>query len=110
MIYELRTYWVAPGRLEELIGAHYPEIAQIQERHGFEYVGFWKVTEPRPEGGADLVYLLRWPSKDARDESWKNFLSDPEWRARHATADAGGPLVVTDISTFLEPAAFSKLR
>lgn len=110
MIYELRTYWVAPGRLDELVNEHCSAIAQIQEKFGFEYVGFWTVTEPSPEGGADLVYLLKWPTMDVRNDSWKQFLADPEWLARHAEADAAGPLVLTNISTFLEATAFSKLQ
>lgn len=110
MIYELRTYWVDPGRLGEFIDNQASLIKDVVEKYGFEYVGYWTVSKPSPEDGADLVYLLRWASMDARNDSWKHFWTYPEWLARLAEANFGGTLLLADTSAFLQPTAFSKLQ
>ena len=55
MIYELRTYYAAPGKMDALNKRFRDHTCDIFERHGMTVVGFWT-----PEGEEDktLVYML----------------------------------------------------
>jgi hypothetical protein len=41
MIYELRTYWAAPGQLERLQTRFRSLTLRIFARHGLQVIGFW---------------------------------------------------------------------
>lgn len=105
--YELRIYYPAPGKLAALNARFRNHTLGLFAKHGMRNVAYWneQPTEGAPEGR--VVYVLAYPSRAARDESWKAFGADPEWRAVVATSEAGGKLVTKVDSVFMTMADYS---
>src|SRR5262245_47204249 len=72
--YELRTYYSAPGKLEALHARFRDHTCKLFEKHGMVNVGYW-VPLDNPDG--KLIYLLAYPNREARENSWKAFMADP---------------------------------
>ena len=70
-------------------------------------VAYWNElpTAEAPEGR--VVYVLAYSSRAARDEAWKAFGSDPEWRTVAAASEAGGKLVTKVDSIFMTMTDYS---
>jgi len=47
---------------------------------------------------------------DARDNSWNNFINDPEWTKAYEESRVNGPIVRKIEQVFLSPTAFSNLK
>lgn len=105
--YELRTYTAAPGKLEALHARFRNHTLALFEKHGMTNCHYW-VPEPNAEG--KLVYLLGYPDREAREASWKAFLSDPVWLAAKAESEREGKLVAKVESLFLNPTDYSPSR
>ena len=108
MIYELRVYHCAPGRLPALNKRFETNTRKFWEKYGIEAVGFW-TTLVGPSNQA-LTYLLKWESLADREAKWNAFTSDPEWIARRAETEAEAIIVERIENTILTPTAFSALR
>jgi hypothetical protein len=109
MIYELRTYWAAPGKAEALHTRFRILTLALFERHRLQVVGFW-APSAGAESQGDLVYMLAFPSRQQADAAWAAFRADPEWQAGKAASEAGGALVTRLTSMFLEPTDYSPLQ
>ncbi len=102
--FELRTYYAAPGKLDELMARFRNHTLKIFEKHDMVNIGYW-VPETNSEN--KLVYLLAFPSRSAREKSWKEFFADPEWQAVAKESERNGKLVTKVDSVFLEPTDYS---
>lgn len=109
MIYELRTYWAHPGKIEALHHRFRSLTLDIFARRGMQVVGFWTPQPATPETG-DLVYMMAFPDAAAKEIAWEGFRADPEWQAGKAASEVDGPLVAQIVSTLLEPTDYSPLR
>jgi hypothetical protein len=67
-------------------------------------VGYWIPTD-NPDN--KLVYILSYPSREARDASWKAFGADPEWQAVAKASEANGKLVTKAESVFMQNTDYS---
>lgn len=101
MIYELRTYWAAPGKIERLHQRFRTLTMGVFKRHHMEVVGFWTPAPATPETG-DLVYILRFPDIECKEAAWEAFRSDPEWIAGKADSEKDGGLVEKLTSVILQ--------
>lgn len=106
MIYELRTYWAAPGKVEALHTRFRTLTMGIFARLGMEVVGFWTPDPATAETG-DLVYLMRFPSREALAEAWATFRADPEWLAGREASERDGKLAERVVSTILTTTDYS---
>ncbi len=102
--YELRVYFAAEGKLEDLQARFRQHTTKLFEKHGMVNVGYWVPLENKEN---KLVYLLSYPDRAARDKSWKEFVSDPEWKKVQGESEKNGRLVAKVDSTFLEATDFS---
>ena len=109
MIYELRTYWAAPGKCAAMHNRFRTLTTGLFQRHGLAVVGFWSPEPATPETG-DLVYLLAFESQAAKDAAWEAFRVDPEWIAGKAASEVDGALVSKLTSVLLNPTDYSPLR
>ncbi|HEX8529714.1 MAG TPA: NIPSNAP family protein, partial [Cytophagales bacterium] len=73
-------------------------------KHGMTNVGYWVPLE-NPDNR--LVYILAYPSKEARDKSWKDFGADPEWQSVQKASEANGKLVDRVESIFMRRTDYS---
>lgn len=95
MLFEYRCYYAVPGRLVDLHARFRNLSLRLFEKHGFAPVGFW--TAETGESNR-LHYILRWPDAGSREQGWKAFATDPEWKAGREASEANGPLVARIVS------------
>ena len=106
-LYELRVYHPHPGKLDALNARFREHTLGIFQKHGMRNVAYWieQPNEAAPDG--KVIYVLAFPSREARDASWQAFVADPEWQAVQAASEAGGKLVAKVDSTFMSLADYS---
>ena len=109
MVYELRTYWAAPGKVEALHDRFRNVTQRIFDKHHMEVVGYWSPS-PATEESGDLVYMLAFPSQEALASAWGAMRADPEWQQAKAASEVNGTLVSRLTSTVLLPTDYSPLR
>jgi hypothetical protein len=102
--FELRTYSAAPGKLDDLLARFRDHTLKIFEQHGIVNIGYWL---PETNSENKLVYLLAYPSREAREKSWKEFFADPAWQAVAKESERNGKLVSKVESVYLEATDFS---
>jgi hypothetical protein len=108
MIFELRTYHCAPGRLPALHQRFETITLGLWEKYGIRQVGFW-TTLVGPSNQA-LTYMLQWDSLADREARWGAFASDPEWLAKRAETEAQAIIVERIENQILTPTAYSAMR
>jgi NIPSNAP len=92
-VYELRTYYAAPGKMEALHARFRDYTVKIFEKHGLKVEGFWKPLDEKAQS-EKLVYLLSFPSKEAADQAWKDFREDPDWIKARDDSEKDGKLLI----------------
>lgn len=102
--YEMRVYYAAPGKLNALIKRFQDHTTALFEKHGMINVGYWL---PVNNTENKLIYILKYPTFEAKVETWKNFMADPEWIDVKAKSEATGKLVDKVESTMMASAPFS---
>jgi hypothetical protein len=108
MLYELRIYHAAPGKLPALNKRFETITLKLWEKHGIRQVGFW--TTLIGESNHDLYYMLVWDNLVDRETRWGAFSSDPEWLSARAETERDGPLLTSLSNYILAPTDYSKLR
>lgn len=108
MIYELRVYHCAPGRLPALHQRFEQVTLSLWQRHGIEQAGFF--TTLIGPSNQTLTYLLKWDSLAERERKWNAFASDPDWLMARAASEADGIIVERIENAFLTPTAYSAMR
>jgi hypothetical protein len=108
-VFELRTYIAHEGKMADLHKRFREHTNKLFEKHGMTTIGYWTPTNA-PDADNTLVYLLAFPSREARDKSWATFIGDPEWQAVFKASHANGPLVKKVISQILAPTDYSQLK
>lgn len=103
--YELRIYHTAPGKLDDLHQRFRNHTLRLFEKHGIRSVGYWVPLQNSED--TRLFFLLSYPSREAREASWKAFSADPEWQAAYKASEAKGPLVVKAENFFLGTTDYS---
>jgi L-rhamnose mutarotase len=102
--YELRVYTAADGKLDALHARFRDHTCKLFEKHGITNIGYWV---PLENAEHKLYYILAYPSRDAREKSWRDFMADPDWKAAFAASEKDGKLVTHVDSTFLHATDFS---
>lgn len=109
MIYELRTYWAAPGKAEAMHTRFRTLTLTLFARYSMQIVGFWSPLGDTATQG-DLVYLLAFPDAQQQQAAWDAFRIDPEWQAGKAASEVEGVLVNRLTSVLLQPTDYSPLQ
>lgn len=102
--YELRVYTAGEGKLDDLNARFREHTCKLFEKHGMTNIGYWV---PVDNNEHKLYYILAYPSREAREKSWKAFMADPEWKSVYAASEKNGTLVTKVDSTFLHATDFS---
>ncbi|MFT5141991.1 MAG: hypothetical protein ACI80V_002033 [Rhodothermales bacterium] len=110
-VFEMRTYTTNEGKLDFLHKRFRDHTNGLFEKHGMELVGYWTPTEGETASNT-LVYILAYPSREARDASWKAFGEDPDWQAVYKASheEAGGRIVTNVESVFMQPTDYSPIK
>ncbi len=91
MLYELRVYEIAPGRMPAIIDRFHDITLDYFKKHGIKAVTF---LEPVVGTSNQLVYLLQWNSLAERERCWDAFATDPGWVAARNETEKDGPIVL----------------
>ena len=102
--FEMRVYYAAPGKLDELHKRFRDHTTALFKKHGMTNLGYWTPVE---NTDSKLVYVLAYPSREAREASWKAFMADPDWKAAHKASEVNGKLVAKVESTFMQATDYS---
>jgi hypothetical protein len=102
--FELRIYHPAPGKLEALHSRFRDHTCKLFEKHKMTNIGYWMPVDTKDER---LHYVLAYPSREAREASWKAFGADPDWKTAKEASEANGKLVAKAESYFLTATDFS---
>lgn len=89
MIYELRIYYMHPGKMDGINARFGDHTLKLFKNHGIKVVDFWLNAEDREV----LYYVCEFESTAAKDAAWASFGQDPEWRRVYAESHADGPIV-----------------
>ena len=106
-VYEMRVYYAAPGKLDALNARFRDHTVKLFEKHGMTNVGYFVPVGDNKDN--KLVYFLSYPSKEARDQSWKAFGADPDWKKAHAESEKDGKLVAKNEQKFLSATDYSPM-
>jgi len=108
--FEMRTYTASPGKIKDLHARFRDHTCKLFEKHGMTNIGYWQpVTGENHEN--TLVYILAYPSKEAREASWKAFQADEEGKKVKADSEKDGtPLAAKVVSVFLNPTDYSAIK
>ena len=111
-VFEMRTYYANSGKLEALHARFRDHTTKLFEKHGMTNVGYWVPIDGTTGAatGNTLVYILSYPSLEARKKSWDAFQNDPVWKAARDESEKDGKLVEKVDSVFLAPTDYSKLK
>lgn len=104
--FEMRVYYAAEGKLDDLHARFRDHTVKLFEKHGMANMGYWV---PVDNTNSTLIYLLAYPNREAREASWKAFQADPGWKTAKANSEKNGALVAKVESTFLSATDYSPL-
>jgi hypothetical protein len=105
MIYELRIYEVAPGRLHELHQRFETVTLKMFEKYGVRQAGFWTAEVGTSN---ELFYMLAWEDLAEREQKWDALMA--EWNETQAATEGDRPLVLRRRNSFLRPTPYSSVH
>jgi hypothetical protein len=105
-VYEMRVYYAAEGKLDDLNTRFRDHTMSIFEKHGIKNVGYFV---PADNKGNKLIYFLSYPSREAREKSWKEFFADPDWQKAAKESEKNGKLVQKVEMSFLQLTDYSPM-
>jgi len=103
-VFEMRTYYAAPHKLDDLHARFRDHTCKLFEKHGMTNVGYW-VPIDNPD--RKLVYILAHKNRDAATASWKAFGADPDWQKAYKASELSGKLVDRVERVFLNATDYS---
>lgn len=103
-VYETRVYYAAPGKLDALNARFRNHTCKLFQKHGIVNVGYWVPVDNKEN---KLIYVLSYPSRDAREQSWKAFMADPDWQKAWKESEVDGKLVTKVDSFFMKATDYS---
>ena len=108
-VFEMRTYYAHPGKMEALHARFRDHTCKLFEKHGITNIGYWSPTDGK-QAEEKMVYILAYPSKAAADKAWKDFRNDPDWKKAREASEVNGPLVAKVESVYLNPTDYSAIK
>ena len=100
--FEMRIYHAAPGKFNDLHARFRNHTNKLFQKHGMTLIGYWVPVEAKDGAEDTLIYILAYPSREAREQSWKAFMADPDWQAAYKASEVNGKLVAKAEQKFLE--------
>jgi hypothetical protein len=107
MIYELRIYDAAPGKLRALNERFANITLGFFAKHGIKSIGYW--TDDVGVSGR-LTYMIAFDDLAHRERAWAAFAADPDRIKAFAETESDGPLVARVENRIMRPTAYSPLK
>ena len=103
----MRTYFAAPGKLDDLNARFRNHTLKLFEKHGMKNVGYWMPLENAEQ---KLVYVIGHKDRESAAASWKSFGADPAWQAVVKESEKNGRLVSRIESVYMNPTDYSPVN
>ena len=104
--FEMRTYVAAEGKADAMHARFRNHTNKLFVKHGMELIGYWTPVD-KPD---TLVYILAYPSKEARAKCWADFAKDPDWIKAKAESEKDGKVVQKVESVLMKPTDYSPMK
>lgn len=108
-VFELRTYYVLPGRMKAMNARFRDHTNRLFEKHGIAIVGFWQPADPK-DAESKLIYILAHKSREAAEKSWADFRNDPEWKKVREDSEKDGKIIEKVEALYLNPTDYSPIK
>ena len=110
-VFELRIYKTMPGKRDALAARFRDHTAAMFERAGIANVGYWNAVTG-DDTDDTFVYMLAYPSEDARDEMWRELGTYDDFQELIVAVerDENRKLVNTIDARLIVPTEYSALR
>lgn len=92
MLYRIREYVAVPGRFAALLQMFNEHTRPALARYGMQLVQAGS-TWVGGNSFNELVYTIRFADIAEVESKWARVVSDPQWAAGFAAAEANGPFV-----------------
>ena len=90
MLYELRIYYMNPGRLNAIHKRFSEVTLALFKKHGIKVCDFFV----NADGAETIYYICEFADRQQRDAAFSAFGADPDWKAAFARShEDGGPIV-----------------
>jgi len=109
-VYELRTYYAAPGKFTALNTRFRDHTVRLFAKHGVSNITYWTPVPGAAGAGEQLIYVIPHASQAAAKTFWSAFMGDPDWVKAKAASEASGPLTTRVTSVFLTATDYSATR
>ena len=108
--FELRVYTASPDRMDKLVARFRNHTTGLFEKHGMTNVGYWTAASG-DNAERTFVYILAYPSREAREASWKAFQADPDWQRVASESQADGVRLAEKVdSRYMVQTDFSPIK
>ncbi len=107
MIYEMRNYEAAPGKIRTLVDRFGNTTHRLFLQHGMRPQGYW--TESVGDN-TKLHYIMAWEDDAERLAKWAEFREDPERAKAFAESEKDGLLVNRITNSIWVPTSFSPMQ
>ena len=108
-VFEIRTYYTFPGRLDALHKRFRDHTRRVFEKHGMTNIGYW-VPQDSPAHENTLVYVISHASREQAKANWAAFSADPEWQKISEDSQKDGKIVEKVDSVFVDATDYSPIR
>jgi hypothetical protein len=109
-VFEIRTYYTFPGRLDALHKRFREHTMKMFEKHGMTNVAYW-TPQDSPAKDNTLIYVISHASREAAKKNWEGFRTDPAWKAIAAASEADGGKIVEKVeSVYMDATDFSPMK
>ena len=110
-VFELRVYKTMPGKRETLANRFRDHTSAMFERAGMKNVGYFNAITGDDTDNT-FVYLLAYPSREARDEMWRELGTYEDFQELivQVERDDNRKLVDTIDARLLVPTSYSELK
>jgi hypothetical protein len=108
-VFELRTYHVNPGKMDDIIARFRDETFRVFAKHKMKPIIFGR-PQDAPAHDSEIVYILAHPSREAATKAWAAFRADPEWIEIARKTQLNGQLVSKVDAVYFDPVDFSPIK
>ena len=104
MLYELRIYYMLPGRQQAICERFANHTLGLFENHGIVVTDFWLDAA----GKEVIYYVCEFENDEQRKAQWAAFAKDPAWIAAMTASEVDGKIVERVESQLMTKAPFFK--
>ncbi len=108
-VFEIRTYYTFPGRLDALHKRFREHTMRMFEKHGMTNIGYW-TPQDSPAKDNTLIYVVSHASREQAKANWAAFIADPEWQKIAADSQVDGKIVEKIESVFVDATDYSPIK